>query len=86
MSSTQLGKSSPPRGVETRAPKKLKTLQQVQEEFQRRGQSVSEWARLHGFNRQLVADILKGDPRRKCRIGKGHRIAVLLGLKHGEIV
>lgn len=86
MNSKTQGKSSPPKGEETRAPKKLKTPAEVRDEFLRRGESISAWARKHKFNAQLVSDIVNGNPRRKCRIGQSHKVAVLLGLKHGEIV
>ncbi len=61
----------------------VKTPDQVRDEFLRSGLSVSEWARAHGFKENLVFEVLAG--RAKARRGKSHRIAVLLGLKEGEI-
>lgn len=62
----------------------LKTPEQVRAEFDRLGISVAEWSRAHAVNRQLVYEILAGK-RSAFRRGQSHRIAVLLGLKHGEI-
>jgi len=62
----------------------LKTPEQVRAEFDRLGISVAEWSRVHAVNRQLVYEILSGR-RRVFRRGQTHRIAVLLGLKHGEL-
>ena len=61
-----------------------KTPAQVRAEFERKGVSVSAWARDHGVNKSLVYEILAG--RKKCLRGKSHRIAVLLGLKRGQLV
>jgi gp16 family phage-associated protein len=65
-------------------PKKLKTRQEVLEEFIRKGISISAWARDHGVSRTLVHQILNGN--NPCRFGQSHKIAVLLGIKDGEIV
>lgn len=64
-------------------PMKLRTHQQARAEFDRRGQSIADWARLHGFSRSLVYEVLSG--RKKCKRGQSHRVAVLLGLKAGEL-
>jgi gp16 family phage-associated protein len=61
----------------------IKTGREVEAEFERTGTSVSEWAREHDFNPNLVFEVLKG--RVKGKRGKAHNIAVLLGMKHGEI-
>lgn len=66
-----------------RRAKPLKTADDVRAEFIRKGVAVSEWAREHGFGESLVYEVLTGN--RKCRRGDSHRIAVLLGMKHGEI-
>lgn len=62
----------------------VKTPEMVRAEFLRSGQSFAEWARQHGFSRHLVCMVLAG--RAQGRRGKSHQIAVLLGLKEGEIV
>lgn len=62
---------------------KLKTPYEVQQQLLRTGVTVSEWARQHGFKPNLVFEVLAG--RAKARYGQSHRIAVLLGLKQGEI-
>jgi gp16 family phage-associated protein len=67
-----------------RTMKKLRTPEQVRADFEHRGQSIADWARKHGVSRSLVYEILKG--RKKCKRGQCHRVAVLLGLKHGELV
>lgn len=63
---------------------KPKTRQQVRAEFDRKGVSIAAWAREHQVSRSLVYEILAG--RKKCIRGNSHRVAVLLGLKSGEIV
>jgi gp16 family phage-associated protein len=64
--------------------KPLKTRQQVLEDFARKGQSVRGWAKAHGVSHGAVTGLLSG--RLSGRIGESHKAAVLLGLKHGEIV
>ncbi|WP_026608718.1 hypothetical protein [Methylocaldum szegediense] len=63
--------------------KKLKTREEVLEEFARKGISVSKWAKERGLHPAVVHGVLKG---RKARIGQSHKAAVLLGIKDGEIV
>jgi gp16 family phage-associated protein len=60
----------------------VKTAEQVRMEFDRIGESFTHWAREHGFNPNLVFNVLQG---RACKRGKSHEIAVLLGLKAGEV-
>lgn len=60
-----------------------KTIQQVKDDFSRKGVSLSAWAKANGVNKNLVYQIMKGD--RQCRFGQSHKIAVLLGIKDGEI-
>lgn len=55
----------------------------VRAEFQKKGLSISGWATAHGFSTNLVFEVLAG--RKKCIRGQSHRIAVMLGLKEGEI-
>lgn len=62
----------------------IKTPEQVKEDFSKKGISISAWAKKNGFSREYVHTILSG--KRKCNIGKSHNIAVLLGIKEGEIV
>lgn len=49
----------------------------------RSGTNISEWANRNGFSVKLVHAILQG--RRRCGRGQSHRIAILLGLKDGEL-
>ncbi len=64
-----------------RAPN-VKTSEQVRSEFSRIGKPITEWAREHGYNPNLVFNVLSG---RACKRGQSHQIAVLLGLKDGKI-
>ena len=64
--------------------KKLKSLEQARAEFERKGMSIAAWARQHKVGRSLVYEVLAG--RKKCKRGDSHKVAVLLGIKHGEIV
>lgn len=63
--------------------KQLKTREQVLADFERHGVTISGWAREHGLPRNIVQDVLCGKSR--ARYGKGHKAAVLLGLKDGVI-
>ena len=64
--------------------KRLRTPQEVREEFSRKGISVAGWARQYGLNPSVVRSVLSGG--RKCLFGQSHKAAVLLGLKEGEII
>ena len=60
---------------------RVTTVEDVRAEFERRGLSISEWARQHGVSAQLTYQILAG---RKIGLrGQSHTISVLLGLKTG---
>lgn len=60
-----------------------RTPEEVRAEFQRNGISIASWASAHGFNTNLVFEVLAG--RKKGIRGQSHQIAVLLGLKEGEV-
>lgn len=62
----------------------LKTVEEVKEEFRFYGQTITGWASKHDVNPDLVRRILRGG--RRCVRGESHKIAVLLGIKEGEIV
>ncbi|MDP2094720.1 MAG: DNA-binding protein [Hydrogenophaga sp.] len=62
----------------------LRTREEVLAEFTRKGISLRSWALANGVSPQAVRGVLKGG--RKGSIGEGHKAAVKLGLKHGEIV
>lgn len=64
--------------------KKLKTREEILYDFENKGISIRGWAIAHGITPAVVHGLLKGG--RKGRIGASHKAAVLLGLKHGEIV
>lgn len=57
----------------------IKTPDQVKEHFDSKGETVSSWALSNGFEPQDVYKVLNGQA--KCKRGKGHQIAILLGLK-----
>lgn len=63
---------------------RLKTIVDVRAEFATNGLSIAEWARRHSVSKSLVYEILSGR-RTVFRRGDTHRVAVLLGLKNGEI-
>lgn len=65
-------------------PRTLKTPAQAKAELAHKGLSVASWARAHKVGRSLVYEILAG--RKKCLRGDSHKVAVLLGMKAGEIV
>lgn len=64
--------------------KAIRTPEEVRADFQRKGLSISAWAKEHGFGRATVHAVLSG--RLAGRIGQSHRVAVLLGIKDGEII
>lgn len=64
---------------------RLKTRDQVRAEFAHKGLSLAAWARDHAVSTSLVYEILGNGSRRRCLRGQSHRVAVLLGLKHGEL-
>lgn len=61
----------------------MKTTEQVKAEFHRKGMTIAAWARAHGFGRVSVHRVLNGQC--KALFGNGHQIAVLLGMKDGDI-
>lgn len=64
--------------------KPIRTAEEVRADFARRGLSVSAWARENGFCRATVHAVISG--RLAGSIGESHKVAVLLGIKDGEIV
>lgn len=62
----------------------LKTIEQVKKEFNFRGESIVGWARKKGVNPESVKKVIAG--KSKCNRGAAHKIAVLLGIKDGEII
>lgn len=64
--------------------RKIRTPQEIRAEWLRKGLGQNDWARKHGFNPATVSQVLNG--RNSGARGEGHKIAVTLGLKEGEIV
>lgn len=62
----------------------IRTAQEVRDDFLRKGQSIASWADKYGFDRTTVNQVLTG--RNAATRGVGHKIAVMLGIKEGEIV
>lgn len=62
---------------------RLAAVRDIKQRFEAGGVNVAEWAREHNFSPQHVYDVLNG--RSAGRRGSAHAIAVLLGLKEGEI-
>lgn len=60
----------------------LRTADQVRLELQAKGVSISQWALANGFASNLVYEVLRGRPAVR---GQSHKIAVALGIKHGEV-
>lgn len=61
----------------------IRTPQEVRAEWLRKGLGQNDWARKHGFNPATVSQVLNG--HNSGARGVGHKIAVMLGLKDGEI-
>lgn len=62
---------------------KLRTIEEVLADFANKGISIRSWALENGLSPSVVHSVLKG--RLIGRIGKSHKVAVMLGLKNGEI-
>lgn len=62
---------------------RLKSATEARAEFDRKGLSIAAWARANRVGKSLVYEILAG--HKKCKRGDSHRVAVLLGMKHGEL-
>lgn len=62
----------------------IRTAQEIRAEWLRKGTGQNEWARANGYNPATVSQVLNG--QNKGARGVGHKIAVTLGLKDGEIV
>jgi gp16 family phage-associated protein len=58
---------------------KLKTPEQVRAEFKARGESLAAWGKERGFDKSNIYRVLNG--YHLATKGKGHQIAVALGLK-----
>lgn len=63
---------------------KLRTPQEIKAEWLRKGLTQNNWARNHGFNLATVSQVMSG--KNTGSRGTGHKIAVMLGLKDGEII
>jgi gp16 family phage-associated protein len=82
-SAPQSSKAKRSQTIKARSMKPLKNPDQVRAEFDRVGRTFAQWARDHEVDLQTVYDVLAG--RKKGRRGQAHKVAVLLGLKHGVV-
>ena len=57
----------------------MKTAADVKQDFIRRGVTIANWAKEHGYNLRTVYSVLDGSL--KGHYGIAHKIAVELGLK-----
>lgn len=64
--------------------KRLRTREEVLEDFSNKGISIRSWSLENGISPAVVHAVLKG--KLTGRIGESHKAAVKLGLKNGEIV
>lgn len=62
----------------------IRTPQEVRAEWLRKGMGQNDWARANGFTPATVSQVLNG--RNSGARGVGHKIAVMLGIKDGEII
>lgn len=60
----------------------MKTIQQIKDDFERSGTTISEWSIQHNFSRDLVYRIL--NTNRIPKRGESKRIAIALGLIENE--
>ncbi|MDD5276748.1 MAG: DNA-binding protein [Methylovulum sp.] len=58
---------------------KTLTPEEVKNQFKARGEPISQWAKSHGYPLNRVYRVLNGQD--KAYWGKGHDIAVALGMK-----
>lgn len=61
-----------------------RTAVQVKADFARKGMPIARWAAANDVSRFVVYQVLSG--KNKGQYGEAHRVAVMLGLKAGEIV
>lgn len=66
-----------------RKAERLRSPAEARADFDRRGVSISGWAKANGLSPAIVYQVLAGTKR--GRRGQAHRAAVLLGLKEGVV-
>ena len=60
----------------------LKRREKVREILAKQGVTMKEWCIKNGVSRNLVNAVITG--KNPGRFNKGHKVAVLLGIKKGE--
>lgn len=63
--------------------KRLRTPAEARRDLEAQGLTIAGWARERGLPPRAVYDVLAG--RNRGKFGAAHAIAVLLGIKEGEI-
>lgn len=56
--------------------------ERVKQQFHRRGETFTDWAKSRGYSRHEVYRVLNGQA--KAKYGRAHEIAVALGLKPND--
>ncbi len=64
--------------------RRLRTAPQARALFIAKGITITDFAHELGVHKQTVWEVLSG--RIKCTHGDAHRVAVVLGMKRGEIL
>lgn len=59
------------------------TADEVRNQLKQRGETITQWAARHGFDRRAVYRVLAGVD--KAWYGRAHEIAVALGMKLPEV-
>lgn len=59
------------------------TVEKIKENLEKQGKTLAQWARENGYSPRDVYLVIGG--QNKAKYGKGHEIAVKLGLKDGAI-
>jgi len=62
---------------------RLLTREAFRQRLEERGETVTDWAREHGFSREQVYAFLAG--RTKGKRGISHRLAIAVGVKAGPV-
>lgn len=61
----------------------LERRKKAKEIMSRQGLTVKEWANKNGVSAHFVHAVIRNET--PCNINKGHKVAVLLGLKKGKL-
>lgn len=59
----------------------MKTIEEIKLDFDKKGITITDWAKENGYSYQSVQRVLNGQSKNKR--GQSHDIAIALGLKEG---